>query len=150
MGPVDEMSQTFQLDCYFRQFWEDFRLQFNGTGLTELPMNWQFLTKIWRPDTVIINGKDSYLHKITVTTTNANVKVFLKTYILFVKSLLLSIFQVPNRFIRISPKGRISYSQRLTVKARCQMDLRKFPLDKQTCPLQIGSFGYDAGDIIYK
>ena len=66
MGPVDEMSQTIQLDCYFRQFWEDFRLRFNGTGLTELPMNWQFLTKIWRPDTVIINGKDSNLHKITV------------------------------------------------------------------------------------
>ena len=66
MGPVDEMSQTIQLDCYFRQFWEDKRLKFNGTKLTELPMNWQFLTKIWRPDTVIINGKDSTLHKITV------------------------------------------------------------------------------------
>ncbi|QQP57392.1 Uncharacterized protein FKW44_002365, partial [Caligus rogercresseyi] len=34
---------------------------------------------------------------------------------------------VPNRFIRISPDGRISYSQRLTVKARCVMDLHKFP-----------------------
>ena len=66
MGPVDEISQTFQLDCYFRQFWKDLRLQFNGTGLTELPMNWLFLTKIWRPDTVIINGGDSYLHKMTV------------------------------------------------------------------------------------
>ena len=69
MGPVDEISQTFQLDCYFRQFWVDFRLKFNDTGLTELPMNWQFLTKIWRPDTAIINGKDSFLHKITVRTT---------------------------------------------------------------------------------
>ena len=66
MGPVDENSQTFQLDCYFRQYWEDFRLKFNGTGLTELPMNWQFLTDIWRPDTIVINGIDSYLHKITV------------------------------------------------------------------------------------
>ena len=66
MGPVDEMSQTIQLDCYFRQFWKDSRLKFNGTKLSELPMNWQFLTKIWRPDTVIINGKDSNLHKITV------------------------------------------------------------------------------------
>ena len=66
MGPVDENTQTFQLDCYFRQYWEDFRLKFNGTGLTELPMNWQFLTDIWRPDTIIINGINSYLHKITV------------------------------------------------------------------------------------
>ena len=53
-------------------------------------MNWQFLNKIWRPDTYIINGKNSYLHKMTV----------------------------PNRFIRISPSGRISYSQRLTLIAR--------------------------------
>lgn len=33
---------------------------------------------------------------------------------------------------------------------RCQMDLHKFPLDFQTCPLIIGSFGHDAGDIVYK
>ena len=46
-------------------------------------MNWQFLSKIWRPDTYFLNGKDSYLHKVVV----------------------------PNRFIRISPAGRISYSQ---------------------------------------
>ena len=30
------------------------------------------------------------------------------------------------------------------------MDLRKFPLDSQTCPLKIGSFGHGAGDIVYK
>ena len=75
MGPVDERSQTIQLDCYFRQFWEDFRLKFNdSTGLKELPMNWQFLTKIWRPDTVIVNGKDSYLHKITVSIFNLELR----------------------------------------------------------------------------
>ena len=66
-------------------------------------MNWQFLYKIWRPDTYIVNGQKSYLHKMTV----------------------------PNRFIRISPDGTIYYSQRLTVKARCEMDLHKFPLDDQ-------------------
>ena len=92
MGPVDELSQTFTLDCYFRQFWTDDRLTFNSTTsqLDELAMNWAFLNKIWRPDTFIFNGKDSYLHKMTV----------------------------PNRFIRISPMGRISYSQRLTLNAR--------------------------------
>ena len=91
MGPVDEKSQTFALDCYFRQFWTDNRLTFNSTtDLEELAMNWAFLNRIWRPDTFIVNGKDSYLHKMTV----------------------------PNRFIRISPKGQIAYSQRLTLKAR--------------------------------
>ncbi len=117
-------------------------------------MNWQFLYKIWRPDTYIVNGQKSYLHKMTV----------------------------PNRFIRISPDGTIYYSQRLTVKARCEMDLHKFPLDDQVrfcrqvsgirtscrcqrkfdlccqwiffsfsqeCPLEIGSFGHDSGDIQY-
>ena len=53
-------------------------------------MNWAFLNRIWRPDTFIVNGRDSYLHKMTV----------------------------PNRFIRIAPNGRMSYSQRLTIKAR--------------------------------
>jgi gamma-aminobutyric acid receptor subunit alpha len=90
MGPVDEQKQTLSLDCYFRQYWRDTRLRYNNTHLNELPMNWQFLYKIWRPDTYIVNGKQSYLHKITV----------------------------PNRFIRIAPDGMISYSQRLTVKAR--------------------------------
>ena len=69
MGPVDETKQVFSLDCYFRQYWTDPRLRYNSThgSLTELPMNWAFLTTIWRPDTVIINGKDSYLHKMTVS-----------------------------------------------------------------------------------
>ena len=66
MGPIDEVSQTFTMDCYFRQYCQDFRLKYNNRGLVELPMNWQFLTKIWRPDTVFINGKNSYLHKMTV------------------------------------------------------------------------------------
>ncbi len=34
--------------------------------MNELVLNWAFLTKIWVPDTFFVNGKDSYLHKITV------------------------------------------------------------------------------------
>ncbi len=32
--------------------------------------------------------------------------------------------------------------RRLTIKAGCQMDLSDFPMDKQRCPLQIGSCEY--------
>ena len=96
MGPIDETQERYTLDCYFRsdkttiricikynyksydgiigisttlcrQYWYDERLKFNQSYLiSELAMNWQFLEKIWRPDTFFLNGKDSYLHKIAV------------------------------------------------------------------------------------
>lgn len=84
-----------------------------------------------------MNGKESFLHKVAV----------------------------PNRFIRVSPAGRVSYSQRLTVTAGCRhstllflqlycllhrMDLRKFPHDSQSCPLRIGSFGHSSSEVTYK
>ena len=33
----------------------------------------------------------------------------------------------------------VFFSFRLTIKAGCQMDLSDFPMDKQNCPLFIGS-----------
>ena len=122
MGPVDESRNIFTLDCYFRQYWTDKRLVFNNNKTDELTLNWKFLSLIWRPDTYFLNGQDSYLHKVAV----------------------------PNRFIRVAPNGRVSYSQRLTVTARCRMNLRKFPHDSQSCPLKIGSFGHSEGELIYQ
>ena len=120
---MSEKKQDYFVDCYFRQSWYDTRLIFNETGgITALPMNWQFLNKIWKPDTFFVNGKKSKMHKITV----------------------------PNKFLRIAPDGKVSYSQRLTIHARCRMHLLKFPLDSQICPLWIGSYGYNTRDLIYK
>ena len=113
-GPVNEKKQDFFIDCYFRQSWKDNRLVFNNTEVDFLPMNWQFLNTIWKPDTFFVNGKKSKMHKITV----------------------------PNKFLRITPDGHVSYSQRLTIHARCRMHLLKFPLDSQVCPLWISSYGY--------
>ena len=120
---MSEKKQDYYVDCYFRQSWYDQRLVFNKTGgISELPMNWQFLNKIWKPDTFFVNGKKSKMHKITV----------------------------PNKFLRIAPDGKVSYSQRLTIHARCRMHLLKFPLDSQICPLWIGSYGYNTKDVIYQ
>jgi gamma-aminobutyric acid receptor subunit alpha len=130
MGPVDESRQIFTLDCYFRQYWTDPRLVFSSQRIKELTLNWKFLSRIWRPDTYFLNGQDSYLHNIVV----------------------------PNKFVRVAHTGRVSYSQRLTVTARCKMDLSKFPHDSQVaaarppasaqvCPLQIGSFGHDRSQV---
>jgi len=79
------LLQWYAMDCYFRQKWYDSRLRFNLTGLDEFSMNWLFLERVWKPDTFFMNGKKSYLHRITV----------------------------PNKFLRIRSDGFLTYSMRL-------------------------------------
>ncbi|XP_042897761.1 gamma-aminobutyric acid receptor subunit alpha-6-like isoform X3 [Parasteatoda tepidariorum] len=119
-GPILESERVYSMDCYFRQTWYDSRLRFTAAQ-EELSLNWKFLQKVWIPDTFFFNGKNSYLHKVTV----------------------------PNKFIRLRPDGQLLYSMRLTVKASCPMHLRKYPLDTQACPLEIGSYAYPSQDVKY-
>ncbi|CAN8006658.1 unnamed protein product [Ixodes hexagonus] len=120
-GPVSENEMMFSMDCYFRQTWYDRRLRFDG-DIKLLSVSWQFLEKVWTPDTYFFNGKSSYLHKVTV----------------------------PNKFVRLRHDGRLKYSMRLTIKASCPMHLRKYPLDTQACPLEIGSFAYSSKEVVFK
>ncbi|XP_054708243.1 gamma-aminobutyric acid receptor subunit alpha-6-like isoform X2 [Uloborus diversus] len=122
-GPISESEMVYSMDCYFRQTWNDSRLQFHHLlneklRLQVLSMDWKFLQKVWIPDTFFLNGKSSYLHKVTA----------------------------PNKFIRLHKSGQL----RLTVKASCPMHLRKYPLDTQACPLEIGSYAYPTHDVFYK
>ncbi|XP_064482180.1 gamma-aminobutyric acid receptor subunit alpha-3-like isoform X2 [Ornithodoros turicata] len=111
----------YSMDCYFRQSWYDRRLQFQS-DIKLLAVSWQFLERVWTPDTYFFNGKESYLHKVTV----------------------------PNKFVRLGYDGHLMYSMRLTIKASCIMHLRKYPLDSQACPLEIGSFAYSSKDVVFK
>jgi gamma-aminobutyric acid receptor subunit alpha len=74
----------YTMDVYFRQTWQDDRLRFQLPGVDELSMSWLFLDKVWKPDTFFMNGKKSYLHKITS----------------------------PNRFLRMRKDGFLMYSMR--------------------------------------
>lgn len=71
------------MDCYFRQYWRDQRLSFLGP-IKSLSLSIKMLERIWRPDTYFYNGKNSYVHTITV----------------------------PNKLLRISQEGDILYSMR--------------------------------------
>merc|ERR1719361_2742479 len=123
MGPISEVDMSYSMDCYFRQSWVDRRLAFSDdTNHEPLALSIEMLRKIWKPDTYIYNGRKSYLHTITT----------------------------PNKFVRLFPNGRVLYSQRLTIRASCQMDLSDFPMDTQRCPLHIGSFGYTVQDVVYR
>ncbi|XP_067948092.1 gamma-aminobutyric acid receptor subunit alpha-5-like [Watersipora subatra] len=123
MGPISEVESMFQMDCYFRQYWYDKRLSFSREVYNNsMLLSTHVLKKMWSPDTYITNGRKSTLHTITV----------------------------PNMYIRIDPDGRVSFSQRLTIKTLCPMSLRKYPLDSQTCTVTIGSFGYKREDVQFR
>ena len=84
--------QNYSMDCYFRQYWRDERLSFTGLRKNnahqlqtdQLSLNVKMLEKIWKPDTYFHNGLSSYLHTITR----------------------------PNKLLRISEHGDITYSMR--------------------------------------
>ena len=123
-----------------RQSWYDSRLSFTNfvnMNTSKLSLNWSFLDTIWKPDTYVVGGRRSFLHSVTS----------------------------PNRLVRLEEDGRISYSQRLTIASRCKLDLRstsplsgsfnmlmficrKFPMDKQTCRVELSSFGYTTGEVV--
>ncbi|XP_017769896.1 PREDICTED: gamma-aminobutyric acid receptor alpha-like isoform X2 [Nicrophorus vespilloides] len=121
MGPVSELDMEYSMDCYFRQYWRDRRLSFFGP-IKSLSLSIKMLERIWRPDTYFYNGKNSYVHTITV----------------------------PNKLLRISQDGDILYSMRLTIKAKCPMELRTFPMDRQSCPLILGSYAYTSRELVYQ
>ncbi|KAK8753183.1 hypothetical protein OTU49_003048, partial [Cherax quadricarinatus] len=108
----------YSMECYLRQEWSDDRLRFNGP-LQQLTLNIKMLEALWKPDTYFHNGLGSYVHMTTR----------------------------PNKLIRINQSGDILYSMRLTIKAKCPMELRNFPMDKQSCPLVISSYAYTEKDV---
>ena len=77
----------------------------------DITLHYDLVNKVWTPDAFFRNLKDAKSHMITV----------------------------PNKLIRIFPEGRVLFSQRLTLRLECPMKLQKFPLDNQTCTINIGS-----------
>ncbi|XP_054721536.1 gamma-aminobutyric acid receptor alpha-like isoform X2 [Uloborus diversus] len=121
MGPISELDMEYSMDCYFRQKWTDRRLMFGGP-IKNLSLSIKMLEGLWKPDTYFHNGKGSYLHTITL----------------------------PNKLLRIFQNGEVLYSMRLTIKATCPMLLQNFPMDKQSCPLVFGSYGYTVDHLRYQ
>lgn len=121
MGPISDLADTFSFNCYFRQTWTDSRLMFNGTNNHQLSLSMAMLDKIWKPDTYFWNGARSYIHSMTTS----------------------------NRLVRLYPDGTVLYSSRLTIKGKCAMFMKRYPLDRQACRLVLGSYAFSADELLY-
>ncbi|XP_062860026.1 gamma-aminobutyric acid type A receptor subunit zeta [Trichomycterus rosablanca] len=116
---ISEINMDYTATIFLRQRWTDERLCFDGNK--SLSLDGRLVELLWVPDTFIVDSKKSFLHDITVE----------------------------NRLIRIFPNGTVLYALRITTTVACSMDLTKYPMDKQTCTLQLESWGYNVKDVVF-
>jgi hypothetical protein len=103
--------QEYTVQITFREQWVDERMQYN-----DMDGQIRFLTltepgRIWKPDLFFSNEKEGHFHDIIM----------------------------PNVLLRIHPNGEVLYSIRLSLVLACPMDLKYYPLDKQTCSIRMAS-----------
>ncbi|XP_036404368.1 gamma-aminobutyric acid receptor subunit pi [Megalops cyprinoides] len=116
---ISEINMDYTATIFLRQRWMDSRLVFPGNE--SVSVDGRLVSLLWIPDTFIPDSKRSFLHDVTVE----------------------------NRLIRIFSNGTVLYALRITATIACNMDLTKYPMDRQVCTLQLESWGYNLQDVVF-
>ncbi|MBN3290295.1 GBRR2 protein, partial [Polypterus senegalus] len=120
LDSISEVDMDFTMTLYLRHYWKDERLSFPSTTNKSMTFDGRLVKKIWVPDVFFVHSKRSFIHD---TTTD-------------------------NIMLRVFPDGHVLYSLRVTVTAMCNMDFSRFPLDSQTCSLELESYAYTDEDLM--
>ncbi|KFV19058.1 Glycine receptor subunit alpha-4, partial [Tauraco erythrolophus] len=121
-GSVTETTMDYRVNVFLRQQWNDPRLAYREYPDDSLDLDPSMLDSIWKPDLFFANEKGASFHEVTTA----------------------------NKLLRIFKNGNVLYSIRLTLILSCPMDLKNFPMDIQTCTMQLESFGYTMNDLIFE
>ncbi|XP_032889245.1 glycine receptor subunit alpha-2 [Amblyraja radiata] len=121
-GSVTETTMDYRVNIFLRQTWNDPRLAYSEYPDSSLDLDPSMLDSIWKPDLFFANEKGANFHEVTTD----------------------------NKLLRIFKNGKVLYSIRLTLTLSCPMDLKNFPMDVQTCAMQLESFGYTMNDLIFE
>ncbi|XP_074596135.1 glutamate-gated chloride channel-like [Brevipalpus obovatus] len=120
---IDDVAMEYAVQITHREEWNDTRLEYSDKlDMESMQIQYLVLTdpkRIWMPDLFFRNEKQGHNHEIIM----------------------------PNVLVRIYPTGRVLFSIRLSLTLFCPMDLHYFPLDKQTCDINMGSYGYTSTNL---
>jgi anionic glutamate receptor len=132
ISKIDDVNMEYSVQFTFREEWWDARLAYErfADENTQVPPfvvlatseNSDQSQQIWMPDSFFQNEKEARRHLI----------------------------DKPNVLIRIHPNGQILYSVRLSLVLSCPMSLEYYPLDRQTCLIDLASYAYTTDDIKYE
>ncbi|KAF9407175.1 hypothetical protein HW555_012714 [Spodoptera exigua] len=112
ISKIDDYKMEYSVQLTFREQWLDERLKFNNLGGRLKYLTLTEANRVWMPDLFFSNEKEGHFHNIIM----------------------------PNVYIRIFPNGNVLYSIRISLTLSCPMNLKLYPLDKQTCSLRMASF----------
>ncbi|XP_036423628.1 glycine receptor, alpha 4a [Colossoma macropomum] len=121
-GSIIETTMNYRLNVFLRQEWNDPRLAYCEYPDTSLDLDPSMLDSIWKPDLFFANEKGTNFHKVTTD----------------------------NKLLRIFQNGNVLYSIRLSLILSCPTDLKNFPVDTQTCMMQLESFGYTMNEMVFE
>ncbi|KAG8178491.1 hypothetical protein JTE90_023420, partial [Oedothorax gibbosus] len=121
ISEIDDVRMEYSVQLTFREQWRDERLQFDDMGGQVRYLTLTDPEKIWKPDLFFSNEKEGHFHNIIM----------------------------PNVLLRIYPNGDVLYSIRISLVLSCPMDLKFYPLDKQTCSIVMASYGYTTEDLVF-
>ncbi|XP_064607976.1 glycine receptor subunit alphaZ1-like [Liolophura sinensis] len=117
---IRESSMDFTVNMLLFLEWTDTRLKWKfNLNSTYLELDVAAIGRAWLPDVFFPNEKEAYVHEITS----------------------------PNKMLRIYENGNIFYATRVSLTLGCPMNLKKYPLDAQSCPIQVQSFGYSESKV---
>nr|QQY02601.1 glutamate-gated chloride channel alpha [Cryptocotyle lingua] len=116
---ISVVDMDYTMDLMLRQRWLDERLLVIAPK-NNTPKAISYIKELlWLPDLFFRNAKQGFLHRITQ----------------------------PNYLIWIDTEGVVTFSQKISLKVSCQMNLWNFPMDTQFCKLNMGSYGYAKNDL---
>ncbi|CAJ0589633.1 unnamed protein product [Cylicocyclus nassatus] len=121
MGSLNEITSDFEIDILFTQLWRDESLSFSHMLACKrnITLEPRLLQKIWTPNTCLINSKRTMIH----ASPSENVMIILYE------------------------NGTLWINHRLSVKSPCNLDLRQFPFDVQSCILILESYSHNAEEV---
>ncbi|XP_075984297.1 glycine receptor alpha 1 isoform X7 [Anticarsia gemmatalis] len=121
ISKIDDYKMEYSVQLTFREQWLDERLKFNNLGGRLKYLTLTEANRVWMPDLFFSNEKEGHFHNIIM----------------------------PNVYIRIFPNGNVLYSIRISLTLSCPMNLKLYPLDKQTCSLRMASYGWTTDDLVF-
>ncbi|XP_043278652.1 glutamate-gated chloride channel isoform X2 [Venturia canescens] len=121
ISKIDDVTMEYSVQLTFREQWLDERLKFNDFGGRLKYLTLTESNRVWMPDLFFSNEKEGHFHNIIM----------------------------PNVYIRIFPNGSVLYSIRISLTLSCPMNLKLYPLDRQTCSLRMASYGWTTDDLVF-